>query len=399
MTWTTAEAITAHLLKRWNRGEMLAARLSGQTLFPMEIPLRRPHARDIADRFGDVLSWARALTNASHDPSTGGFLLRRETVRNRVHGTNELPVVAIIPSEADALRLIRKQAPAERFQFAADQTLTRYPELRDWLARRPLVLVEHADMWTRVLAVLDWFTAHPRPGIYLRQVDIPGVDTKFIESNRVLLSELLDLVLRDDAIDCGASRASAFHKRYGLKRELPLVRCRLLDPALLVGGLSDLSVPADQFAALCLPVQHVFITENRTNGLSFPDYPGSMVVFGLGYGLDRLAEVPWLQRADVHYWGDIDTHGFGILNRLRAALPEARSFLMDRATLEAHRSFWVDEPPENRYSGDRSRLTAEEQGLFDDLLFDRLGERVRLEQERIGYGWLERALHEQATVT
>jgi hypothetical protein len=27
-----------------------------------------------------------------------------------------------------------------------------------------------------------------------------------------------------------------------------------------------------------------------------------------------------------------------------------------------------------------------------DLQVDRLGERVRLEQERIGYGWLERAL-------
>jgi hypothetical protein len=30
--------------------------------------------------------------------------------------------------------------------------------------------------------------------------------------------------------------------------------------------------------------------------------------------------------------------------------------------------------------------------LFEDLLFDRVGECVRLEQERIGYGWLQRAL-------
>jgi hypothetical protein len=364
----------------------------------MAIPLKRPRPRDIADRFGDVLVWARGLVDASHDSSTGGFLLRRETVRNRVHGTNELPVAALIPTEADALRLIRKQATAERFQSAADETIARHQQLRDWLARRPLTLVEHADAWNRVLAVLDWFTTHPRSGIYLRQVDIPGVDTKFVESNRVLLSELLDVVLPDEAIDRSASRVSAFHKRYGLKRELPLVRCRLLDPALHIGGLSDLTLPTDQFAALCVPVRHVFITENRTNGLAFPDYSGSMVVFGLGYGLDRLAEVPWLRRADVHYWGDIDTHGFGMLNRLRAALPEARSFLMDRGTLEAHRSFWVDEPPEYRYLGDTSRLTAEERALFDDLLFDRLGERVRLEQERIGYGWLERTLCDKLTV-
>jgi hypothetical protein len=42
------------------------------------------------------------------------------------------------------------------------------------------------------------------------------------------------------------------------------------------------------------------------------------LIFGLGYGLDRLADVPWLERCEVWYWGDIDTHGVGILDRLRA---------------------------------------------------------------------------------
>lgn len=119
-----------------------------------------------------------------------------------------------------------------------------------------------------------------------------------------------------------------------------------------------------------------------------------MVVFGLGYGLERLAEVGWLRRVEVRYWGDIDTHGFGILNRLRANLPQARSFLMDRATLQAHRTLWGREPADRRYTGDTSRLTADECALFGDLLTDRCGDRVRLEQERIGYGWLETALRE-----
>jgi hypothetical protein len=167
----------------------------------------------------------------------------------------------------------------------------------------------------------------------------------------------------------------------------------LLDPALYVQGrLSDLSLPAEEFAALELVVRRVFITENRTNGLAFPPCRDAMVVFGLGYGLERLAEVGWLRSVDVHYWGDIDTHGFGILNRLRARLPEARSFLMDRPTLEAHRALWGQEPAERRYASDVSRLTAEERALFEDLKLDRLGERVRLEQERVGFGWLEAAL-------
>jgi len=154
----------------------------------------------------------------------------------------------------------------------------------DWLACRPLLALDHAAHWGEALAILDWSTAHPRPGLYLRQLDIPGVDTKFIETHRALLSELLDLVLPESAVDHTAVGARAFNERYGLRSERPLVRFRLLDPTLYLQGLSDLSLPPEQFAALRLPLRRVFITENRTNGLAFPDCPGSMVVFGLGYG-------------------------------------------------------------------------------------------------------------------
>lgn len=397
MSWTTPEQITAEVERRWQRGDILAARLTGEPLFPLRVRLRRPSAREIVERFGDVGDWVRALKGATREARGSGFELEHEEVRSRVHGANTLPVAAIVPTEADALRLIRQSAAADRFQALADATLHRYPALRGWLARYPLTVLEHAAHWGEVLAVLDWFTAHPRPGLYLRQLDIPGVDTKFIETHRALLSELLDLVLPGPAVDRTAVGARAFNERYGLRSERPLVRFRLLDPALYLQGLSDLSLPPEQFAALRLSLRRVFITENRTNGLAFPDCPGSMVVFGLGYGLERLAEVGWLRRVEVHYWGDIDTHGFGILNRLRANLPEARSFLMDRATLQAHRALWGREPADRRYTGDISRLTADECALFEDLLAGRCGDRVRLEQERIGYGWLETALRECQT--
>jgi hypothetical protein len=390
MSWTTPDQITAEVEKRW--ADILAARVTGEPLFPLRVRLRRPSAREIVERFGDVGDWARALHAAARDVRGFGYELEREELRSRVHGANTLPVAAIVPTESDALRLIRQSAAADRFQALADATLRRYPPLRDRLACRPLTVLEHAAHWREVLAVLDWFTAHPRPGLYLRQLDIPGVDTKFIETHRALLSELLDLVLPEAAVNRTAVGARAFNERYGLRSEPPLVRFRLLDPALYLHGLSDLSLPPEQFAALRLPLRRVFITENRTNGLAFPDCPGSMVVFGLGYGLERLAKVGWLRRVEVHYWGDIDTHGFGILNRLRVNLPEARSFLMDRTTLEAHRALWGHEPAERRYTGNTSRLTADERALFEDLLADRCGERVRLEQERIGYGWLETAL-------
>ena len=181
-----------------------------------------------------------------------------------------------------------------------------------------------------------------------------------------------------------------FEPRYGLASKPVQIRFRILDERLAIQGLTDLAVPAREFAGLDLPVERVFITENEINGVAFPAVPGSLVIFGLGYGLDRLSEVRWLHRRALHYWGDIDTYGFHILDRLRALFPDAQSFLMDRETLLEHAPLWVREG--NPYDGELLRLNSAERALYDDLRHNRPGERVRLEQERIPYGWLERAL-------
>jgi hypothetical protein len=396
MIWTTPDALAEQVLKVWDRGDILRARIDGKALFPLDLRLKRPSPREVAERFGEVQDWVRALTAASREARGFGFELKHEALRNRVQGLNAIPVGAAVPTESDALRLIRKQADADRFKELSDATLRRYPALREWLMRRPLTALSFAEVWPRVMAVLDWFVAHPKSGFYLRQLDIPGVDTKFIESQRGLLSELLDLVLPGNAIDSTVTGTKSFSQRYGLRTEPPLVRFRLLDASLYLSGLSDLSLTPAEFATLRLPVRRVFITENRTNGIAFPDHADSMVIFGLGYGLDRFVETPWLRDLDVWYWGDIDTHGFRILDRLRATLSSAGSFLMDRGTLDAHQELWGQEPVDKRYTGELSRLSEGERALFDALRYDRLGERLRLEQERVSYGWLERALSKLA---
>jgi len=197
------------------------------------------------------------------------------------------------------------------------------------------------------------------------------------------------IVLPPEALEAAAGQRT-FEARYGLASKPSQVRFRILDGRLAIQGLTDLAVPAREFASLDLPVERVFITENEINGLAFPGVPGSLVIFGLGYGLDRLSEVRWLHDRRLHYWGDIDTYGFHILDRLRARFPAAQSFLMDRETLLEHAPLWVRES--NPYDGDLPRLTSAERDLYDDLRHNRLGERVRLEQERIPYGWLQRAL-------
>ncbi|MDN5938917.1 MAG: DUF3322 domain-containing protein [Salinisphaera sp.] len=392
MSWSNPEDLKRQVQRLWDRGEILRAGLTGEALFPRRLPLKKPSPADVADRFGEVQDWIKQLREASFDGRGFGYEIAWKTVRHRIHGANRVPDAVVVPNQQAALALIGKTADAKTFDELARVTLARFPALSPWLMQRPLTVLEQASNWRRLLDVVAWFTAHPRPGLYLRELDIPGIYSKFIEARRKLLAELLDRVLPADAIDATATGARGFERRYGLRSKPPLIRFRILEPRLHINGLSDLSVPPAQFRQLAPPVARVFITENEINGLAFPDVPDSLVIFGLGYGLDRLANIEWLQRTEIHYWGDIDSHGFAMLHRLRTMFPQARSLLMDRATLQAHRHLWGQEPGHSRFEGSLSTLNDVEQALFDDLKENRLAQRLRLEQERIAYGWVQQAL-------
>jgi hypothetical protein len=219
------------------------------------------------------------------------------------------------------------------------------------------------------------------------------VHSKFIEAYRGVLLQLLDPLLPPEAIDRSTSGVSGFSRRYGFRVKPQRIRLRALDPAhaLLPGaGDADLTLDAESLAALSPAVARVFITENEINYLAFPSVPDSLLIFGAGYGFEALAQAEWLARCQVFYWGDIDTHGFAILDQLRACLPYAHSLLMDRATLLAFESQWGKE--EKQTDRMLSRLNTEESALYDDLRENKLGQNLRLEQERIGFGWVGNAL-------
>ncbi|WP_163865027.1 DUF3322 domain-containing protein [Myxococcus eversor] len=384
-SWTTPADVRERVRRDWDSGHILAAPLSGEPLFPLPLPLRRPEGAELAARFDEARQWVRAWEGVSQDGS--GLCVEWTEVRHRQLGANRVPRSVIVPTRDVALALLRKSLEARRFDALANVTLTRYPSLREWLVRRPKVLLAHMDAWERVLLVLDWLLANPQSGRYLRQVDLPGLDSKFIEHHKGLLMELQEQVqpsVRERI------PARDFESRFGLCAKPRRVRLRFLDPALYVEGLSDLEVTVSELAVLRPRVERVFITENEVNGLAFPRIARSLIIFGLGYRLEPLGALPWLSATCTYYWGDIDTHGFAILDRLRAHHPHVRSMLMDRDVLLAHTAQWVEEPGPHR--GSLSRLTESEAELYEDLRCHRLAERVRLEQEHIGFRWVENTL-------
>jgi hypothetical protein len=391
LNWSTRDDLRAQVQRLWDKGDLLRALIPGAVWEPRRLRLRGPSSIELSEHFDAVRTW---LDDFRRIPRVR--IVWREFF-HRVLGACTLPDEVWLDSPQDGLAMIGKLKESRRFDDVLQATLAfdeaLFDDLRPWLSKQPLAALSLADDWLRLLYVVAWVQTHPHPGIYLRQIDLPGIDSKFIESQRAVLSELLNLVLPPAAIDNTANGLSQFCRRYGFKDKPLRIRLRVLDTALSLPGLGaeqDITLTQADFAHLALPVQRVFITENEINFLAFPAVRDSVVIFGAGYGFEALAGARWLQRCAIHYWGDIDTHGFAILDQLRAYLPHAQSLLMDSATLQAHRTQWGSEPqPVLR---DLPRLSAEETLVFNDLRDNRLQPLLRLEQERIGFGWLQQAL-------
>jgi hypothetical protein len=407
MGWTTPAELKAQLARRWARGELpreavrraiaLADQVShpDDSLFPLKLVLKGPSSAELSDQFEAARAWAAALAAQPH------LRIERRELRHRVQGTQQLPEQAWVDTLEDALALLGKRADAQRLSTLATLTRSELPAALPWLARRPLQALEYAEAWPRLLAVVAWIRAHPQPAVYLRQVDLPGVHSKFIEAHRAVLSELCQAarssasVAQDDSpMDTGGG-VSQFARRHGFLDKPTRIRFRVLDAGLrLLPGqqhrLPDITLDATSFAALELPVRRVFITENEVNLLAFPPTPGAIVLFGAGYGWASISDARWLAGCEIHYWGDIDTHGFAILNQLRSHFEHVQALLMDTPTLLAHEALWGEEP--QQVTHDLPRLRPHERDTYDLLRDNRLRPRLRLEQERVGFARLCAAL-------
>ncbi len=383
MIWTSPANLRAQVKKLWDRGEILASLVSGEPLPPKRLQLKGPTSAELSNHFDAARAWISELKTMRHCR-----LVMRE-INHRTLGSNSLPDQVWVDTLEDALALIAKSAEAARFKQLL--TVTQDQKLHPWLAKRPLRALELADEWPKLLAIVAWLQSHPRPGIYLRQVDLPDVHSKLIESHRGVLTELLDLALPADAINTAASGVAQFAQRYGFCDKPQRVRFRILDATYAVlADDADITLDAASFALLACKVSRVFITENEINFLAFPKHPHSMVIFGSGYGFDMLAQAKWLHTCQIHYWGDIDTHGFAILDQLRSYFPQAHSLLMDKITLLQFKNQWgIEEKPSH---ASLTRLNQVEAALFADLKNNRIENNLRLEQEKIGFHWLEHAL-------
>ena len=217
--------------------------------------------------------------------------------------------------------------------------------------------------WAQTLQVAAWLAGHSVVGLRPRSLPIRGVDSKWFAAHRALVTSFVTSVTGEDGI--------------GVVDSDPLVRVRILDPS-LAPGVADFAAPIAQLELVQLRPTITLILENRETLLAMPSMPGVVAVHGGGFAVSAVADLGWVQASSVLYWGDLDSAGFAILNRLRAHHSDVTSVLMDAETLDAHRDLWVSDPKPTRAL--LGNLTEAERRVYDAL---RAQGDVRLEQERI----------------
>jgi hypothetical protein len=381
--------------KLWDSGHILHATLRQESLFPWSIAFRKPSTKQQLENFDTVRQWLSTLKSqaksSANKTKQGGYTIEYKTTHHRQLGTQQLPTKIVFQHQQDLLLFLGVSRQFNRLLQIAEETSSQFPVLKQWLINKPRLFMKYLSIWAQLLSICDYLIKNPQPNCYLRELEINGIDSKFIEKNTKILADLLDLVLPSTAINHAiiSLRQHGFERRYGFKFDQPLVRLRLLDRSLYPRQhLNDISLPFSQLACWKIACKRVFITENKISGLSFPDMPEAIVIFGLGYGIDQLAEVTWLADCELVYWGDIDTHGFSILSRLRHHFPHVHSLMMDASTLQQHSERCGLEPKNARYSAQLSHLIPQEQQLYQQLQQSH----QRLEQERLPMAYIKYCL-------
>lgn len=371
--WSTPADIRAKVRRSWDDGSLLSAYVAAEPFPARSIALRGPTASQIGADLGAAQAWVAALTAGQREGLR--YTLELGTVGGRLIGRNDVPTRAHVTSYEQAWHLLGVTGEVRRLDEILALTADA-PTVRDWVRRHPLKAIAFDDDWVALVSAVGWLEQARGTRRYLREISAPGVDTKFVERNRSVLASMLGTV----------ASASGFAASLGLAGKPETVRLRFdAEFAGFPRSLSEGTFRLGELAQVRVGVASAVLVENETTFLSVPVPAEGVVIWGRGFDVGKAGSLPWLRDADVHYWGDLDTHGFAILHRLRSWLPQAQSFLMDRETLLAHRDRWVPERSPTRARLDR--LTAEERELFGDLVSDRLGDRVRLEQERVDWEW------------
>lgn len=379
--------IASQLLTKYqrNRLEWLKSAALDQPFEAIELPLGVPSTAEAAADLKRLEAWIREWRSIEtegfdviwHDarwPSLG----TRKTVPQRLRLSSIEEILRFIDPQTSLLKKFnRALLRARAIEKVASEIFS------DVLKNKSLFFDYSDDDFERLLSVFQWLSDHRPVGLFIRELPVEGVDTKWFEKHRGLLEKLFRARFKD--LDW---EHKSLEELWELKVPESLVCVRGLEqfvPA--IGKPSYLALPSSVLNGI--EPQSVVIFENLQTALSVQLFPGTLILMGMGMAIEILDEIAWMKTVPIYYFGDLDVHGLAILGRVRTHFPQTQSILMDEQALRSWRHLTVRDP--NLNVPEPVCLTESEQKLYEALR----AKRMRLEQERIPIAAVNHELKKQ----
>lgn len=361
--------------------------------FCMEIPIAAPYkllSRQYEqDAFNSIFSWVDSWKTFDKNNSFGDV----EYASKRI-GTlrpSAVPVRLVLHDIESCFAYIHKDAEMKCFLEAYNRLQEHNALLRKWALKEYKLFrypCPKLDDFEKVADKIATVVPEDAPYIFKRELEIPGVDTKFFEKNIEAIREMYN-VLHDTKFVNLSELNQVLHiiKPPEDKEFIPI---RFLDSKYRVDNITIMKIHYTELSRLTMRPKKVYIVENKETFYHFPIISGSVVIFGAGISVSGLLkDIPFIQEADdVYYWSDLDTNGFQMLNNMRKIYPKLRSFLMDMETVMLTKQFAVEDTGSVMAGFDQ--LTPSENECFDYLQQRRL----RIEQEKIPWSYVVRKIEE-----
>lgn len=316
-----------------------------------------------------------------------GWSIKWEEWNSKKLGKQKWPASISIETEDDYLYLIKKGEEVNQFKRQFSELVEWRKEIRSFFLVRTNAVLDYQPIWKEICIVVDYLIQNDVQDYYIRSLPLP-MHTKFIENNKAFILSLL----KHFSPERYPEETIRFETALGLKEKQHVYTMRWLDDNLAakymhgheVFGLSTVGLKTVDWK-----IEELWLVENETNLYLLPKRMGALVLFSKGHAVTQLFNIPLFARTKLFYWGDLDEHGFIMLNTFRRNYNHAKGIFMDQNTVEYHRSEILTQPEKYKIRS-LEYLSIDENEAFQTLL----SINGRIEQEKLNQRFIFRKLTE-----
>ncbi|MHA7683878.1 Wadjet anti-phage system protein JetD domain-containing protein [Cupriavidus sp. PET2-C1] len=360
------DELAAKLARHWQSADMRVARLLQADSWPLSLPIGRPSARAFADETGLVRRHVQRWREMQV-----GTVVWQDVAYRAGNAPVEVPQSWELRTPSEWVLATGDTAIQAEYRALGQLVQAVDPRFHPLILRQRRLAVDRpAGEVAKASEVALALTPGCAGGRPLRALTVCNIDSKFIERNRALLIQMLDV--RFDGLPSELGLESFLDAADDSDHWLLLVP---LAPGLL--PFSQQRVRVSELGLLPESVSHILVVENERCLHQLPALADTVAILGAGLNLGWM-RAEWLAQKHVAYWGDMDTWGLTMLARARQALADVTVVQMNRACFDQYAVGLAVAEPVPAGVEPPEGLTVVERDFY---LYLRRQERGRIEQE------------------